>query len=95
MCNETIYEEIKDDYPICFHRLMEEYSIRIPIIQREYAQGRDDDDGIEVRKNFVPALIDFLVGEENNLKLDFIFGTIDSDKSIFIPLDAEPFAMFL
>ena len=70
-----------------FCALASEYHISIPLIQREYAQGRNDTQGEEVRKNFVPELIKVLTGEKNSLELDFVFG-VKQDKT-FIPLDGQ------
>lgn len=64
--------------------------IEIPIIQRDYAQGREEVSFI--RKRFLDAL--FYSLEENvSLELDFVYGSIKeesgTDKNIFLPLDGQ------
>lgn len=64
--------------------LLEENEVFIPIIQRDYAQGRK---GKEVlRKHFFTNLIEAL-NNESDLKLDFVYGTIEDGK--FAPLDGQ------
>lgn len=77
-----------------FLQLIEEYSIVIPVIQRDYAQGRTDDEHVtEVRKNFVKNLISYLRDtEKSSHDLDFIYGTVNETSTQgkeFIPLDGQ------
>ena len=65
---------------------MNKYNISIPIIQRDYAQGRNNTDIVEIRDNFLDA-IDKKLSKNENLHLDFIYGSIKKDK--FIPLDGQ------
>lgn len=60
--------------------------IVIPIIQRDYAQGRKDSDVKRVRKRFLASLKNAIVG--NPITLDFIYGDIDSN-GIMTPLDGQ------
>ena len=60
--------------------------IIIPIIQRDYAQGRCDPDIIRVRDRFLTSLYNAIVGEP--ITLDFIYGDIDED-GIMTPLDGQ------
>ena len=62
--------------------------IQIPMIQRDYAQGRVDE--VEIRNRFLKSIFKALVKDEN-LELDFIYGSIkELDKKIhFIPLDGQ------
>ena len=78
--------ENNDDKNICFEKFIES-QVSIPLIQREYAQGRDDTQGEEVRKNFVPELIKVLTSKEQSLELDFVFGV--KEENVFIPLDGQ------
>lgn len=76
-----------------FLQLINRYSIVIPVIQRDYAQGRSDEHATEVRKNFVRNLISY-VRDVNGCShdLDFIFGTVNntsSDNPELIPLDGQ------
>ena len=76
-----------------FLQLIKRYSIVIPVIQRDYAQGRSDEHATEVRKNFVRNLISY-IRDVNccSHDLDFIFGTVNNTSCgtpEFIPLDGQ------
>ena len=58
--------------------------ISIPIIQRDYAQGRKD--AASIRGKFLDEIFNRLDNDEN-LFLDFIYGSIEDDK--FIPIDGQ------
>ncbi len=60
--------------------------IVIPIIQRDYAQGRKTSDINRVREKFIDALYDAVTGEP--IVLDFIYGNIEKD-GILTPLDGQ------
>lgn len=60
--------------------------IVIPIIQRDYAQGRIDPDVERVRDRFLTALHDAVVGKP--ITLDFVYGDID-DEGTMTPLDGQ------
>lgn len=60
--------------------------IIIPIIQRDYAQGRNTANIKRVRKNFLTALFDAVTNKP--ITLDFIYGDLD-DKGILTPLDGQ------
>lgn len=64
--------------------------VEIPIIQRDYAQGREDQH--EVRNMFLDALFTALTTNraisDQSLDLDFIYGSVESDKS-FSVLDGQ------
>ena len=60
--------------------------IIIPIIQRDYAQGRNTANIKRVRKNFLNALFDAVTNKP--ITLDFIYGDLD-DKGILTPLDGQ------
>lgn len=69
--------------------------IEIPIIQRDYAQGRDTTEVKTLREKFVSNfLIDSLLRDEA-IELDFVYGSIltekngDEKRKIFIPLDGQ------
>lgn len=67
-----------------FHDLIKKQKVEIPIIQRDYAQGRID--AKEVRLNFLKALYDSLISN-NPIKLDFIYGS--NVNNSFQPLDGQ------
>lgn len=58
--------------------------ISIPIIQRDYAQGRKD--AASIRGKFLDEIFNRLDNDEN-LFLDFVYGSIEDDK--FIPIDGQ------
>ncbi len=60
--------------------------IVIPIIQRDYAQGRSNSSIKRVRENFLNAL--FGAVTDKPITLDFIYGDL-SDAGILIPLDGQ------
>ena len=60
--------------------------IIIPIIQRDYAQGRRDPDIDRVRSRFLDSLYNAVVGEP--ITLDFVYGDID-ENGIMTPLDGQ------
>lgn len=75
-----------------FLKLVEEREIEIPIIQRDYAQGRIHPKTNEVRENFLSALIEKLEEsiDDKNLVLDFVYGSTKTiEKKVFVPLDGQ------
>lgn len=69
-----------------FKSVVERYKIQIPIIQRDYAQGRNNRKVIEIRDNFLDSVSEVL-HKNTILHLDFVYGSIKEDK--FIPLDGQ------
>ncbi len=64
------------------------YKVEIPIIQRDYAQGRKSK--TEVRETFLQALYDYLDEGKPNRDLDFIYGSLKkTEETCFIPLDGQ------
>jgi hypothetical protein len=61
--------------------------IEIPIIQRDYAQGRETKDINRIRKQFVLSLYNAIKGNSSPIKLDFVYGNV-TDKKL-IPLDGQ------
>ena len=71
-----------------FLKMLEDYSIIIPVIQRDYAQGRETEKVTELRKNFVYDLISFLKdSEKKSHDLDAIYGSVQDRQ--FVPLDGQ------
>lgn len=60
--------------------------IIIPIIQRDYAQGRDNPDVVRVRERFIEAL--YKAVTEKPITLDFVYGDIDKEGNM-TPLDGQ------
>lgn len=69
-----------------FSRLVNMAPIRIPKIQRDYAQGRRNDSVDDIRNKFVNSLID-AVRNGNSMEMDFIYGS--NSKDAFEPLDGQ------
>ena len=59
-----------------FWRLINEHRIEIPIIQRDYVQGREDSKATQIREGFVKSIISALKNEKP-LNLEFIYGKIN------------------
>lgn len=69
-----------------FWQLVTSKIIRIPIIQRDYAQGRTDHRVKGVRNKFLQALHGAVSGKKT-LLLDFVYG--EDEKGSFVPFDGQ------
>lgn len=69
-----------------FTNILTKCSIQIPIIQRDYAQGREEKKVLEIRDTFLEAISERLFKDEK-LHLDFVYGSIKENN--FIPLDGQ------
>jgi hypothetical protein len=76
--------------------LLKEYKVVIPIIQRDYAQGRKTNKIPLIRERFLNALRLTVKSSDAPLELDFIYGyinTIQNESSeitkYFVPLDGQ------
>ena len=70
-----------------FVEFIKKYNIKIPIIQRDYVQGKDE----YIRENFVEDIFDSLQTSEK-LNLEFIYGSTykdDNNNEIFEPIDGQ------
>ena len=78
---------------VTFRGLFDRHPIvEIPIIQRDYAQGRES--ASEVRRGFLNALCNALAKAEGDstlpLDLDFVYGSVEgSGRKAFLPLDGQ------
>ncbi|MDO4525070.1 MAG: DUF262 domain-containing protein [Bacteroidales bacterium] len=85
-----------------FKSFLEQYHVVIPMVQRDYAQGRTTDDVNRVRTRFLDAIKSYLVKSEDDnevMKMDFIYGekelvwstTVANklEKIIVTPLDGQ------
>lgn len=73
-----------------FLKLIDEYKIEIPIMQRDYAQGRQKEK--TVRNNFLEAIKTTLEDDKTQkLNLDFVYGVVKEEKEekILYPLDGQ------
>jgi len=59
-----------------FWKLISEHRIEIPIIQRDYAQGRDSSKSKDIRSAFVKQ-IKAALSDEKELHLNFVYGKIN------------------
>ena len=72
-----------------FFNLIEKYTIEIPIIQRDYAQGRELPNVTYIREKFVTALVNTVMDNEP-IHLGFVYGKIEGkDKQRNIQLHKE------
>lgn len=71
-------------HEITFWELLSDSKVEIPIIQRDYAQGRSGKE--ELRKSFLRNLKETL-DKNVPMKLDFVYGTKKED--LFVPLDGQ------
>lgn len=69
-----------------FYSLIQKYDIVIPIIQRDYAQGRVNQKTDEVREDFLDSLYKYLEDGKSH-DLDFVYGSVENHS--FIPLDGQ------
>ena len=70
---------------ISFWQLLEGNKVVIPIIQRDYAQGRIGKE--HVREKFLTQIKAALEDPEKSGELDFVYGT--TKKDVFYPLDGQ------
>lgn len=61
--------------------------IEIPIIQRDYAQGRKNKEVERIRERFLEALFQSIVGNKH-ITLDFVYGDVSKD-GVLTPLDGQ------
>ena len=74
-----------------FWSLINKYSIRIPIIQRDYVQGRENDQVIDARTNLLQEMRKVLE-TDGSIDLNFVYGKVHEESTrekIFIPLDGQ------
>lgn len=75
---------VKSEYS--FWQLIKEYSIEIPIIQRDYAQGRLTRNETIIRNELLESVYSALAGDVH-LDFDFVYGTVKDN--ILFPLDGQ------
>lgn len=67
--------------------LLKNYEVRIPIIQRDYAQGRYNEKANAVRKRLIEDFINCLEDDDKSMDFNFIYGNTEGD--IFYPVDGQ------
>lgn len=71
-----------------FRKIIEEYGhLRVPEIQRDYAEGRKNQKVVDIRKSFLSVLMQVISGAKDKEHLDFIYGNIRDNA--FEPLDGQ------
>lgn len=70
-----------------FNDLLKQGKVRIPKIQRDYAQGRVNRKVNEIRKVFIHTLILVAKGKLDATELDFVYGS--NQDNAFEPLDGQ------
>jgi len=70
-----------------FNDLLKQGKLRIPKIQRDYAQGRQSQKVDEIRKVFVHTLLLVVKGKRPTTELDFVYGS--NQNNAFEPLDGQ------
>lgn len=85
-----------DDKKYTLLGLLDDYShIIIPIIQRDYVQGRNNEESATVRKNLLADIKGVVEGQTPYLDLNFIYGKVirsenqNSIETSFIPVDGQ------
>lgn len=64
-----------------FWELISKHRIEIPVIQRDYAQGRDTKKSAAIRTAFIESILNSLVENGKSLHLNFIYGKIKGIKN--------------
>lgn len=72
-------------HKVSFWKLLNDKKIVIPIIQRDYAQGREGKEFL--RERFLGQLFDALKDNAKPLVLDFVYGSVEDDT--LYPLDGQ------
>ncbi|NRB39198.1 MAG: DUF262 domain-containing protein [Pseudomonadales bacterium] len=70
-----------------FWQLLDSYDVEIPIIQRDYAQGRSDAKATQIRQGFVQSLYEMVTNPAVSTDLDFIYGSVKND--VLVLLDGQ------
>jgi hypothetical protein len=82
---------MSENKEIGFWKLIQKHKIEIPIIQRDYAQGRDNSKTEKIRIKFLNDLIlaieSAAIENKQSLELDFVYGSVDKDT--LQPLDGQ------
>ena len=71
-----------------FASLLSERKIIIPMIQRDYAQGRDGERIESIRKSLIKKILKHLKNK-TPIVLNFIFGIVNEKQNAFMPIDGQ------
>lgn len=75
-----------DNSRYTFWMLINEYTIKIPIMQRDYAQGRMSENVTAIRTELLNSIYNAFINEKN-MDFDFVYGTFRN--GILYPLDGQ------
>lgn len=82
-------KELLPAVTMSFLQLIEKYKILVPVIQRDYAQGRQTEDVQKIREDFVHDLLCYIKDNSHPHQVDFVYGTVKREEGKFIPLDGQ------
>lgn len=71
-----------------FWQLVKTYYVIIPIIQRDYAQGRNSEKIKDIRQAFVTSLLEVTGDKKKSISLDFIYGKVTANNELTL-LDGQ------
>lgn len=80
-----------NDNKTTFLGLLKKYTVNIPRIQRDYAQGREQTTTDVIRSRFLDKLMQ-AIQPEGSVHLDFVYGLErpgDEGENIFLPIDGQ------
>lgn len=81
-------DAISNNIEIGFWQLISNISkVEIPIIQRDFAQGRSNEKTTKIRGLFLDSLIKAIESKNECIELDFVYGDIKN--GVFQPLDGQ------
>jgi hypothetical protein len=72
---------------ISFYKYAKDYATHMPIIQRDYVQGRKSDKEKHILRRFLEAILNAL-NNDTPLSLNFIYGTVEQGNLIY-PIDGQ------
>ncbi|MBY5948345.1 DUF262 domain-containing protein [Photobacterium rosenbergii] len=78
-----------------FWHLLDDYSIEVPIIQRDYAQGREGAKEQQIRQSFVQTLHEMVIHTDRSQDLDFVYGSLKKDKLVLLDGQQRLTTLFL
>lgn len=78
-----------------FWQLLGDYTVVIPMIQRDYAQGRQDARTKQIRESFLDDLLAALAGEQGSINLDFVYGSDHSKRLVLLDGQQRLTTLFL
>lgn len=71
---------------LSFWQLISQCEIRIPQLQRDYAQGREGDSITQIRETLIDEFYEAIL-DDKQLILNFIYG--DKKDEVFTPIDGQ------